>query len=227
LRKCPFLHQTMQRTSLLLASQLTQMALVESITKRRPSRSSDKENSHLSLTISSVSTPDFETYVTIPETLVSGAIHYGTAFLACALIAGNVWDGYFTTTVDGERIEMENDRLLFGDNYYFHVPSSDCYPIYPSFKEWFSGVSQVVPSGDNVPASNLALTVVTRDRHCQVTGCHDRIEAAHICPRKESDWFDKNGMFRYNLNRHLLNSIGDTSNAITLRSAFGRSFKLR
>jgi hypothetical protein len=41
--------------------------------KRRLNRSSDEENSHLPLTpVSSLSsTPDFETYVTIPETLVS------------------------------------------------------------------------------------------------------------------------------------------------------------
>lgn len=39
----------------------------------------------------------------------SNGLHFTTAFVACAIVAGNAWNGYFTYGRDGERINMEPD----------------------------------------------------------------------------------------------------------------------
>src|SRR6266487_564593 len=96
-----------------------------------------------------------------------GGLHYGTAFLACALVAGNAWNGYFTTTVDGPKVVKEDDQLLREKNYYFHVaedqqasssssPSqSSAYPICPSFEHWR------FPHGDLPPSWSPRTTIAT------------------------------------------------------------------
>ena len=85
-----------------------------------------------------------------------GGLHYGTAFLACAIVAVNAFNGYMTETRDGDKLEMEWDGLLLKKEYYFHVPSTGGdggegqfgiggsasstekyqYPVYPSFEHW-------------------------------------------------------------------------------------------
>lgn len=94
----------------------------------------------------------------------SGGIHHETARIACAIIAGNRWDGYFTEAIDGPRVETHSHGVLQKSDYFFHVPSaalSRCkasclfgmtithisdpeasdseffqYPVVPSFREW-------------------------------------------------------------------------------------------
>jgi hypothetical protein len=51
-----------------------------------------------------------------------GGIHHNTALVACAIVANNKWDGYFTETRDGPRINIGRDGILMGRKYYFHVP---------------------------------------------------------------------------------------------------------
>lgn len=93
----------------------------------------------------------------------SGGIHHETAPVACAIIAGNRWDGYFTEDIDGHPVEIQSHGILQNSNYFFHVPPpalSKCkgsrlsgitvmhldpeasgsdffrYPIVPCFREW-------------------------------------------------------------------------------------------
>ena len=54
----------------------------------------------------------------------SGGIHHETARIACAVIAGNRWDGYFTETIDGPRIIAEPDCVLLKPDYFFNVPEA-------------------------------------------------------------------------------------------------------
>ncbi len=76
---------------------------------------------------------------------LGGGLHYGTALIACGLVAGNVWNGYFTVERHGPRITSRDDEVLVGKSYYFHVPSctessstesSSDYAIFPSFEHW-------------------------------------------------------------------------------------------
>lgn len=52
----------------------------------------------------------------------TGAIHHETARIACCIIAGNRWDGYFTKEIDGRGVGLELNGLLSKGEYYFYVP---------------------------------------------------------------------------------------------------------
>lgn len=50
----------------------------------------------------------------------AGGLHRETAFLACAVVAGNRWDGYLSTSATG--LPIEDSELLLESDYYFIVP---------------------------------------------------------------------------------------------------------
>jgi len=50
-------------------------------------------------------------------------LHYSIAFLACAIIAENAWDGYLTDTRGGIKLAIADDDLLPGSDYWFYVPT--------------------------------------------------------------------------------------------------------
>jgi hypothetical protein len=52
-----------------------------------------------------------------------GGIHHETARLACAVIAGNRWDGYLSESRNPEPLMAGPETVLRKKNYYFHVTS--------------------------------------------------------------------------------------------------------
>ena len=163
-----------------------------------------------------------------------GGLHYGTALLACSIVAGNGWNGYFTLDNGGTKLDIGDDQLLNDSAYYFHIPTatetSTNYPIYPSFHEWAFPHRNLPeawtrPTGftehPNVPSpsSNITAAVLQRDSTCLVTGQRDCMERAHLCPYSERKWFTNNHMSKYNTNRKLPpdQSTDNVSNAIALR----------
>jgi len=175
-----------------------------------------------------------------------GGLHHGTALLACAIIAGNSWNGYLTQERDGRRIDIEQDGLLTAKHYYFHVPPSTDgasdelpYPIYPSFQHWsfphddlplawsqFTREEQASTFQGVIPPSNLSEAVLYRDQGCIVTRHGDYCTSSHICPKSETEWFNSSGLSVYNLNQMLPrhHTINDISNAISLRWDVHRAF---
>lgn len=178
-----------------------------------------------------------------------GGFHHRTAWLACAIIAGNAWTGYLSLTRERIRIVADDDELLTGSSYYFHIPRSQGdedddtpYAIYPSFQhwafphnklpqDWTTSVGEQSVSArqnDNATAAQSALstTVINRDGGCVITASNDYITAAHLCPRSEKDWFFKNGMAAYNVNVNLTITyvVDDVSNAVSLRPDLHRAF---
>jgi hypothetical protein len=54
----------------------------------------------------------------------SNGFHHVTARIACAILANNSWDGYFSLTRDGPVVTLGNDDILVSDTpYYFVVPT--------------------------------------------------------------------------------------------------------
>lgn len=51
-----------------------------------------------------------------------GYLHHETARLACAIVAGNRWDGYLATAPTAEAIDVPPHGLLTEEDYYFIVP---------------------------------------------------------------------------------------------------------
>jgi hypothetical protein len=176
---------------------------------------------------------------------VRGGLHYGTAHIACAMVACNAWDGYFSRTRDSsDRLNLQHNDLIFDKVLYFHVPSSGAkYPVYPDFANWAFPHDNLPPNWPRAPASDdddalagagagadelrappssstLTAAILRRDKACVISGQTDCAERAHLCPRSEVDWFDKNGMAQYNMNGQLVRDavIDDITNAIALRS---------
>ncbi len=52
----------------------------------------------------------------------NGGLHYNTARIACGIIAGNRWDGYFTATRDGPSLSLLGDDLILNGQLYFYLP---------------------------------------------------------------------------------------------------------
>jgi hypothetical protein len=126
-----------------------------------------------------------------------GELRYGTALVACALVAGNAWDGFFTRHRDGPPVDLKDDDILLEKSYYFHVlspsPSSSpySYAVYPSFEHWSFPHNNLPPAwaeraataGRNADddaddddvglappsASNLTPAILRRDGRCCVT----------------------------------------------------------
>jgi hypothetical protein len=170
----------------------------------------------------------------------NGGLHHATALTACGIIVGNNWEGWFTETKNGLKVELESDGLLLKSDYYFHLPSrstvQDPYPVVPSFREWkfphnrlpepWKDRVQTTPSTRLYPASSLYPALLARDASCRISAHEEGTQAAHICPRSEEDWFDSNEMSIYNLNPQMtgVQSMDDVSNAMLLRADLHKSF---
>jgi len=166
----------------------------------------------------------------------TGGIEYGVAHAACGVISGNRWDGWFTTTVDGARSTLTYGDILCDRDYYFVLPGSSLetpYAIVPTFREWPFPHDDLHPCWqthhDNTPApptssrfaamSSLSAAICVRDQSCRMSGFTEGTQAAHLCPRSEDVWFQRNEMSRYNLNPLLVSQgpLEDTANALLLR----------
>lgn len=164
----------------------------------------------------------------------SGGIEYGTAHAACGVISGNRWNGWFTSTINGAASGLTYGDILCERDYYFHLPESSFeapYAIVPTFKEWTFPHENLHPcwradQQNTAPAqsrftapSSLSAAVFSRDRSCRISGFTEGTQAAHLCPRSEDAWFQRNEMSRYNLNPLLIATgpMEDTANALLLR----------
>lgn len=152
-----------------------------------------------------------------------GGLHHETARLACAIVAGNRWDGYLSISPTGPRIAAT--ELLLGSDYYFIVPSPSqgtfpsydssapsthppvsslpstyTYPIVPCFREWrFPHASlptlwNKLSTEDTNPVRSTSDAVIIRDGSCRMTEHVEECDIAHLCPKSEGDWFRFNEM---------------------------------
>ena len=56
--------------------------------------------------------------------LDAGGVHHETVRVACAIIAGNRWDGFLTFDKAGELAVPESETILRAPRFYFHLSSS-------------------------------------------------------------------------------------------------------
>ncbi|KAJ9199091.1 hypothetical protein DTO166G4_7368 [Paecilomyces variotii] len=170
-----------------------------------------------------------------------GGIHHQTALDACAVLANNRYDGWFTEDREGTvRVKIPLDGILQKKNYYFQVSDNyqDVYPIVPSFEDW------AFPHGNLPRAWNLDIprtaehptprqstlmdAILSRDIRCRVTNHIEGTECAHLIPRNQSSWFQRNMMARYGkTSRPGSEPIDNPRNAILLRSDIHTSFDYR
>ncbi|KAM0800626.1 hypothetical protein BDR22DRAFT_972868 [Usnea florida] len=130
-------------------------------------------------------------------------LHHGTALIACGIVAGNAFDGYFSKEKGGQKLELGQVEYLTDSTYYFNVPTTTTkfhvYPICPSFQVWafphdnFPDLWKEIP----IPVSTPRLNISSSQRA----------------------WFKSNSMSQYNSSTTLAldNVTDDISNAISLR----------
>ncbi len=52
-----------------------------------------------------------------------GGLHYGMVLAAAALVAGNSFNGYLSSTTNGSRVSTAKNAVLKCGSYYFHTGS--------------------------------------------------------------------------------------------------------
>lgn len=121
------------------------------------------------------------------------------------------------------------------------------YPIYPSFQHWKFPHDILPPmwqrpkhpqtATDELASRSMTLAfarsvsgvsnaVIVRDGACIVSGSPDYPDRAHLVPRQETEWFQKNDMARYSTSLQLVGvaETDDIANAVALRPDIHRCF---
>ncbi|KAL8366382.1 hypothetical protein RB595_004923 [Gaeumannomyces hyphopodioides] len=156
---------------------------------------------------------------------------YDTALVACGIIANNAFaSGRLAIKSDGafHDVARPADNLLRAPIYYCvgdDDPSTNKYPVVPSFDHWrfphtlpspwnslriaqFAGVANVSPAD----------VVRIRDVTCRISGHENSREAAHLIPIADGYWFQANAMYRYCRNQCVVHHVMDDKNILLLRS---------
>ena len=169
-----------------------------------------------------------------------GGLDFSFAHTACAIIAGNRWDGYFTKESETPVRYQHGDILPVGE-YYFQVDGfsmADPYPISPTFREWSFPHDNLPPcwrSAIHVPTSapgrsfapsNFSFAIIAQNRSCRMSDHEECAEVAHLCPKAELDWFHRNGMSRYKTSpvHYADHILDDTANELLLRQDLHTQF---
>ncbi|THW79657.1 hypothetical protein D6D18_09279 [Aureobasidium pullulans] len=171
-----------------------------------------------------------------------GGVHHETALIACAVVAGNRWDGFLSEQRTGSRVLTPRDGVLRNKEYYFRLPddANAKYPLVPTFAHWRfphgklpSVWSQFrvpsMPAGRALPRlGSLTDALLARDISCRLTDTVEGTEHAHLVPRTEGDWFRQNTMFQYGVApRPEIEPIDVPRNALLLRSDIHTVFDQR
>lgn len=135
-------------------------------------------------------------------------VHHLTALTACQILANNTFEKG-KLAKDDEGKEFVDGEYLVQRDYWFFVDGDARYPIVPSFKDWEFPHDRL-PSWW-APTHSQAVP----SRRCAVTNTIYAPTLAHIVPKEEQQWFNKNGMGLYGGGSRTLD---DTHNFIPLKA---------
>ncbi|KUI71187.1 hypothetical protein VM1G_06835 [Cytospora mali] len=113
-----------------------------------------------------------------PQSGAAAGVHYGTALLACQIIANNAFNGHLTTGRDGNnRVSIALDGILLDDDYWFVVDGeAGVYPVMPRFEDW------------QFPHHHMGS--LTWDPKSQPVESQARLGSSES--EKEDDWYERN-----------------------------------
>ncbi|KAE8154257.1 hypothetical protein BDV25DRAFT_136181 [Aspergillus avenaceus] len=167
-----------------------------------------------------------------------GGIYHRAALWSCGIIANNQFNSYLSEDREGHvRVTTPLDGILRKRSYYFQVQDehSHPYPIVPSFETWSFPHGKLpadwkfdIPDDPSHPISRqstLAGAVLSRDLRCRLTNHIEGTECAHLVPRNQGIWFQRNMMDQYGrLSRLNCDAVDTTRNVLLLRSDIHTSF---
>ncbi|ERF73777.1 hypothetical protein EPUS_08575 [Endocarpon pusillum Z07020] len=147
-----------------------------------------------------------QTFLILPACDENDTIDHEIARAACAIIACNPNDGFFTTDEAGANRVTESQLPYREEGYFFQAPSSDQpYPVFPSFRRWYLPNPGQLPSPWNdcrIPlapdrtvhrATDASSDILARDKTCRMTAFALGTETAHIVPKAEKEWMYSKG----------------------------------
>ncbi|KAK7422449.1 hypothetical protein QQZ08_009501 [Neonectria magnoliae] len=153
--------------------------------------------------------PDFDVLISLEAFDDGGTgIHYDTAHTACAILANNRWDGYFSDDRHGRLRAQPPDGMLRKEQYYFCLPSSDPstdrYPVISRFRDWRFPHGDLPPIWKKLKAELRAKGPGDKGKgvNCLLSNCGDAVESAHLVPSTQSHWWTINLMKRMFDERH-------------------------
>jgi len=164
-------------------------------------------------------------------------VHRDTIHTACGIIANNRFDGYISASRDPHAVhgDLDHTHILPAGTYYFHLPrpleapALTPYPVVPSFRTWRYPHDKHIPGWTDFRIEDEGIlgsaeAVLARDQCCRMTNSKEAIQAAHIIPRAERQWFALNSMPSYCLLDPTAGAsiIDRSSNGILLRSDIHR-----
>ena len=164
-------------------------------------------------------------------------VHRDTIHTACAIIANNRFDGYISASRDPHAAhgDLDHIHILPAGTYYFHVPrpleapALTPYPVVPSFRTWRYPHDEHIPGWADLRIEDEGIlgsaeAVLARDQACRLTNSKEAIQAAHIIPKAERQWFAINSMPSYCLLDPTAGAsiIDRSTNGILLRSDIHR-----
>ena len=158
--------------------------------------------------------------------------HYATVHAAGAIITNNSFDGWLSTSSNGEpRAQPDDAGLLPAGEYFFHLSSADTdtnpYPIVPNFRAWRFPHQRLPPlwqqasdNDGNIFFEGAPSPSARATETCRITRKHLACETSHIIPTAEKQWFADNEMDTYGeLAGRTGEAIADSSaNLLRLRS---------
>ncbi|KAK6436399.1 hypothetical protein LTR95_007406 [Oleoguttula sp. CCFEE 5521] len=175
-------------------------------------------------------------------------VDHGTTHVACAIIANNRFDGYLSRSPDpgADHKDVDHMTVLPAATYYFHIPPSDHiqaqaradsqavtpYPVVPNFRAWKFPRAVHIPHWQDIGVRDGGLLdgtegVLSRDgQRCRLTDSRESIQAAHLVPKAEGQWFEGNAMQTYWRGNPTAgpDTIDKPVNGITLRQDVHRSW---
>lgn len=143
--------------------------------------------------------PPGENILLVFRALDDDGIDYDTAFVACGIVAGNIWTGFLATRdTSGTLVCVVRpvDGILRGDSYFFQLPDADVlerpYPVVVRFSDWcFPHRNLPAPWKDIEPQ------IFEGVASCRVTDAGWSVEKAHLLPLSVHPWWMREGMWRW------------------------------
>ncbi|KAK7417281.1 hypothetical protein QQX98_004715 [Neonectria punicea] len=187
--------------------------------------------------------PNGDVLISLPV-LDDGGVHHDTAHTACAILAANRWDGYFSHDRGGSmRILPPPDGILRERSYFFCLPSTSTspgstdrpYPVVARFSDWRFPHDNLPPIWgllqnqlDDIERAGAGAGTRTGNGSCCLSNYVDGVEQAHLVPSSQSGWWSTNGMSQYcQTSLFSTDPINAQANFVALRCDIHRVFDER
>ncbi|KAF8216461.1 hypothetical protein K438DRAFT_1953397 [Mycena galopus ATCC 62051] len=173
----------------------------------------------------------FTSYPTAPGSTMEG-LPLAFVLEACFLVAGNK-AGVLQAHSTGEGFwpaEGDEDKLLGTGDYYFWVKSGEyvinmfsilqkLVPPLTIPTRWAGGLYRAGDAGENtVHGSGASAAVKWLDKTCIVTGATTALQASHIVPKSEREWFGvHHQLFASLVGQSVVHHLNSARNMVSLR----------